>query len=235
MYYVSFDVRWSGNYMDAETKNDRYLKRYYIKLEVTGELYGLAGQLEALGGFKWQSVSPELRVKAPAVSGDIETLTVTGGGRDAYALLLTLLSECEELPAMQIQETPEWTQDVRLNDAADGVPMVLRPARDGLYIETEDGSYKLSAPPWLFDRMAAAVCASRILTFDEAVGIARREVLDTHYGEYITPDSAAFGKVQHGDYGYEWVITLVGSDGDEQKNIELTIIANYVGQIDEAD
>ena len=231
-YYVSFDMYWSGNYMDAQVNNDRYLKRYFLKLEMTDEAFGLAGQLADLGSFKWPAASPQLHVEAAVRPGDMDTVGLPYGGHDGSAQLLTILRAWDGLPVQKIAQTPERPQEIRLTDPADGVPMVLYPADGGLYIKTEDGSYKLSAPPWLFDRMAAAVCGGRLLTFDEAVAIARREVTDTHYGEYITADSAAFGTVQRGGYGPEWVITLVGSDGEREILVHVTINGNYVGLID---
>ena len=79
----------------------------------------------------------------------------------------------------------------------------------GLYIVTDEADYAFESPPWLFEMMVEAAANGNIITFNDAVEVAKRRIMGSSFEQFVDEQSLVYGYLQR--YGYKtmkWVIVF---------------------------
>lgn len=233
-YYVSLDVKWVGDYIEATQANNGYGARYFAKLILPEEEYGLAKQLEELSGFDTASLQKtEVYMTANAEDGSIVPVSIDNG-EEGLDRLLSLMRSTETQSAELAPAMTGWSQVIRLHD--DEKRMVtIKAVKDGLYVSVDGKYYTISAPPWLFEQMVQAIAGCRVMPMEEAITFAWETVKQRKEYELFTDGSETKTTALLKD-GYKWIVTYhIEYSNGETKDLSVTIENHHITRIEESD
>lgn len=223
-YYVRMDVQWQEDYVDIVQKHNSSRERYYIKLILPEEEYGLAKQLEELGNFDITALQKtEVYMINSAKDGGIEPTSISNGTK-GLERLLSLMRSTETQEAHLVPASAGWSQVIRLYDDESRI-MTIKAGNDGLYISTDGKHYTISAPPWLFEQMVQSIANTRILPMEEVTAYVWETVKQRkEYGLFADGSETKTIARLAADYPYEWVVTYhIKYDNGETKKLTITI------------
>lgn len=234
-YYVRMDVQWQEDYVDVVEKHNSSRARYYIKLILPNEEYGLAKQLEKLGNFDITALQKtEVYMINSAKDGGIEPTSISNG-RKGLERLLSLMRSTETQEAHLVPASAGWSQVIRLYDDESRI-MTIKAGNDGLYISTDGNHYTINAPPWLFEQMVQSIANTRILPMEEVTAYVWETVKQRkEYGLFTDGSETKTIARLAADYPYEWVVTYhIKYDNGEKKELSVTIKSHCITRFDKS-
>lgn len=228
-YYLSVEIEAHDGKID---KREYYRKVCYIKVIVPEKDYGMAKQLSELGEFVWSDID-RIAVECTANDQDGQSVILDwDNGFFGIARMITLLRDWGTLTKQQIPAYEDWEQRVVFYKGSHE-SMSIYTFDYGLYIKTQGRDYALEAPPWLFDMLVEAAATGRIITFNEAVEVARKRIIGLSHEEHIDDESIVYGYLQR--YGYKmtkWVIMFKPKEGSGT-GVKFEVISYRVDGIDD--
>lgn len=233
-YYVRLDVKWREDYVDVVQDHNRSHATYYIKLNLPDEEYGLAKQLEEIGGFDTTALQKaEVYMINSAKDGGIEPISISDGTK-GLERLLSLMRKTETQEEHLAPDSAGWSQVIRLYDDESRI-MTIKVGNDGLYISTDGKHYTISAPPWLFEQMVEAIADRRVMPMEEATSFAWEAIKQRNEYELFTDGSETKTTARLKD-GYKWIVTYhIQYSNGETKELSVTIENHHITQFDESD
>lgn len=214
-YYLSVEIRQSGEFNEDIDASDHFEKIYYMKLVVPEKDYGMAEQLSEVGGFEWSDID-RITVECTANDEEGEHVVIEwDDGLEGVSRMVSFLREQGMLVEQQLPSFDDWERRIVFYKDSEDI-MYVYTFDYGLYIVTEEAEYAFKSPPWLFEMMIEAAADGSIISFNDAVQIAKKRIVGSSYEQLIDEQSLVYGSLHRDGYrSIKWVIKFKPKEGSK--------------------